>query len=165
MSELSRIKVLRILNVVSLIVIVILLFHFRERFAAMIHPSAKELIENPAQELHEGTWINSQPLKMSKLRGKVIVLDFWTFQCINCQHILPTLNKWSSKYQDRDIVFIGVHTPETKGEEDLLSLQKFARENHIDYPIVTDNSYSTWNRYKVQFWPSTYLIDKKGVIR
>ncbi len=158
-------KIFVTLNTISAIVIVVLLFHHRERFYAMVHPRGKELVQNFAPELAAGSWINSEPLKLSDLKGKVVVLDFWTFDCINCRHVLPVINDWFEKYSNRGVVIIGVHTPETAEEENLSSLQSFIKEWKIKYPVLTDNAYHTWNRYSTQFWPSTVLIDKKGMIR
>ena len=165
MEQQKKQKVFRTLNVIALVVIVGLLFHYKERFYAMIHPKGEELIQNSAPQFAEGLWLNSKPLMLSELRGKVVVIDFWTFDCINCRHVLPTLNEWFQKYGEKDVVFIGVHTPETSEEENFKALQKFVLDSKIRYAILTDNDYTTWNRYKVQFWPSTFLIDKKGMIR
>ena len=131
----------------------------------MMNPKSKVLVQSTAPELAEGKWINSEPLALSNLKGNVVVLDFWTFDCINCRHVLPSLNEWFQKYHDKGVVMIGVHTPETSAEEKFSSLQSFVKQAELLYPVVTDNSYQTWNRYKVQFWPTVVLIDKKGTIR
>jgi thiol-disulfide isomerase/thioredoxin len=158
-------RIFIILNVAAALVIVVLLFLHRDRFVAMLYPKGKELLEITTPALTEGHWLNSGPLVLSQLKGKVIVLDFWTFNCMNCRHILPLLNAWNQKFRGDSLIIIGVHTPETKEEENFTSLQAFVNQWKIEYPIVTDNTYQTWNRYKAQFWPTTYLIDKNGTIR
>ena len=155
----------RTLNIIALAIILVLVFQYKERFYAMMNPAGEKLVQHPAMEFAEGTWLNSRPVKLSDLQGKVVVVDFWTFDCINCRHVLPTLNEWYSKYKEKNVVFIGVHTPETTREESLDALKQFIDDWKIEYPVVTDNNYTTWNRYNVQFWPSTFLIDKKGTIR
>jgi thiol-disulfide isomerase/thioredoxin len=132
---------------------------------AMVAPRSKVLVENVAPELAPGSWINSPPLTLASLRGKVVVIDFWAFQCINCRHVLPKFQSWYNKYHNKDVVFIGIHTPETAEERDLPSLRKFVEDNNISLPVLADNSYKNWDQYNVEFWPSTFLIDKKGVIR
>ena len=165
MEQKRKQKLFRVLNIIAFAIVIVLVFHYRERFYAMMHPKGKELIQNIAPELAEGKWVNSEPLMLSGLKGKVIVLDFWTFDCINCQHVLPSLSTWFERYHDKGVVIIGVHTPETTEEEDFSSLQSFVKQWKISFPVVTDNSYQTWNRYNVQFWPSVVLIDKEGLIR
>ena len=158
-------KIFRVLNGIAFLIILFLLFNYREKFYAMIHPRGEELVQHSSPELAEGQWLNSPPLKLSELKGKVVVLDFWTFNCINCRHVLPTLNEWVQRYGSDSVIFIGVHTPETDEEGDLTSLKKFVEKWKVTYPILIDNNYRTWNRFSVQFWPSTFLIDKKGMIR
>jgi len=153
------------LNFLAIMAILALLLIFRERFLAMVAPRGKVLVENQAPELSPGEWINSPPLTLASLKGKVVVIDFWAFECVNCRHILPKFQSWYNKYRDKNVVFIGIHTPETAEERDLPSLHKFLSENNITVPVLADNSYRNWDRYNVEFWPSTFLIDKKGVIR
>ena len=165
MEKVKKQKIFRLLNLVALFVIAALLLNYSGQFFAMMHPKGEELVRNTAPEIAEGSWLNSEPFRISELKGKVVVIDFWTFNCINCRHVLPTLNDWFQRYAEKNVVFIGVHTPETAEEENIGSLQKFVRDWKIKFSVVTDNDYRTWNRYKVQFWPSTFLIDKKGTIR
>ena len=129
----------RTLNIIAAVAIIVLLFHYKERFYAMMHPAGEDLIQNPAMEFADGTWFNSKPVTLSDMKGKVVVVDFWTFDCINCRHVLPTLNEWYEKYKDKNVLFIGVHTPETEHEENAAALEKFIAEWKIQYPVVTDN--------------------------
>jgi len=110
-------------------------------------------------------WINSDPLKLADLKGKVVLVDFWTYSCINCQRTLPYLTKWDAKYKDQGLVIIGVHTPEFAFEKDLENVQRAVRVAGINYPVALDNDHGTWNNYNNEYWPAEYFIDKKGEIR
>lgn len=158
-------RIARILNVLGLIVIVTLLVIHKDRFKAMMNPAGKEIVGQTAPEFDDGVWINSEPLSLQQLSGRIVVVDFWTFKCRNCVNVLPTLNVWHEKYKDRGVVVVGVHSPETKEEANTELLRQFVVKAHIKFPIVTDNSFVIWNRYRAQFWPSTYIIDQQGVIR
>jgi thiol-disulfide isomerase/thioredoxin len=122
-------------------------------------------IGQPAPEISEGEWLNSLPLHLSELRGKVVLLEFWTFACSNCRNTLPYLRKWNAIRTGGKFEIIGVHTPELKRERDLNVLHLETEELGITWPVVTDNEYATWNAYHQQYWPVIYLIDKRGTIR
>jgi peroxiredoxin len=113
----------------------------------------------------EDEWINSKPLKLSELRGRVVVLHFWTFGCINCQHNYPALKRWQKTFSKRGVTIIGVHTPETSRERKIENVRTSAEENGLKYPIVFDKDASTWKTWGNRWWPCTYLIDKKGFVR
>ena len=120
----------------------------------------------PAPEIIPGgEWINSKPLQISSLRGKVVLVDFWTYTCINCIRTLPFLKDWNEKYKDKGLVIIGVHSPEFEFEKNVNNLRKAISDYEIIYPVVQDNDFSTWNVYSNQYWPAKYLIDKNGEIR
>ncbi|TSC87713.1 MAG: hypothetical protein G01um101416_393 [Microgenomates group bacterium Gr01-1014_16] len=120
----------------------------------------------PAPELIPGgQWFNSQPLKLSDLKGKVILIDFWTYTCINCIRTLPYLKSWDEKYRDKGLVIIGVHTPEFEFEKNPANVQKAITDFGLKYPVMQDNDYATWNAYQNRYWPAKYLIDKDGRIR
>lgn len=111
-------------------------------------------------------WLNpDKPFTLKSLRGKVVLIDFWTNQCINCIHTLPYITKWYDKYKDQGFVVVGVHTPELAYERTTESIQKAIELYGIHYPIAQDNNYATWNAYNNQYWPAEYLIDAKGNIR
>ncbi|MEK6848942.1 MAG: redoxin domain-containing protein, partial [Nanoarchaeota archaeon] len=112
-----------------------------------------------------GEWLNSEPLTLSQLRGKVVLLDIWTYSCINCIRTLPYVTNWWSKYKDAGLVIIGVHTPEFDFEKDPSNVQKAITKYGIEYPVMQDNNYATWRAYKNQYWPRHYLIDIDGFIR
>lgn len=110
-------------------------------------------------------WINSEPLKILELKGKVVLVDFWTYTCINCIRTLPYLREWDRKYRDKGLVIIGVHTPEFEFEKELENVQKAVEKYELKYAVVQDNDYATWRAYKNRYWPHKYLIDKDGYIR
>ena len=120
----------------------------------------------PAPELTNTTWLNvDSPLRLADLRGKVVALEMWTFGCINCQHVMPSLKTWDQTYRDQGLVIIGNHYPEFSFEEDLSNLQNAVAEYEIQYAVAQDNDGATWKAYKNQYWPALYLIDKKGHLR
>ncbi|MGE4313783.1 MAG: thioredoxin family protein [Pseudobdellovibrionaceae bacterium] len=109
-------------------------------------------------------WINSDPLTLQKLKGKVVLVDFWTFSCINCLRTLPYLTKWYDTYKDDGFVIVGVHAPEFGFEKKRENLEKSLDKNGITYPIAQDNNFATWKAYKNKYWPAHYLIDKNGKV-
>ncbi|MBI4973608.1 cytochrome c biogenesis protein DipZ [Candidatus Roizmanbacteria bacterium] len=112
-----------------------------------------------------GEWFNSKPLTLTELKGKVVIIDFWTYTCINCQRTFPYLKEWWRKYKDNGLVIIGVHAPEFEFEKDKNNLAKAIADFGLTYPIVQDNEFSTWRAYDNHYWPAKYIIDKDGVIR
>lgn len=110
-------------------------------------------------------WLNTNhPITLQSLKGKVVLVDFWTNQCINCIHTLPYVTKWYDTYKDSGFVVIGVHTPELAYERTVSSIQTAIQNYAIHYPIAQDNNYATWNAFNNQYWPAEYLVNKKGVI-
>ena len=110
-------------------------------------------------------WINSQPLTFESLRGKVVVIDFWTYSCINCLRTLPYIKAWNEKYKDSGLVIIGVHTPEFPFEKDESNVRKATRDLGVTYPVAMDNDYRIWRNFNNQYWPAHYFIDATGKIR
>jgi thiol-disulfide isomerase/thioredoxin len=108
------------------------------------------------------TWLNSAPLDLTQLRGKVVLVDFWTFDCINCAHTLPHVKDWYARYRDKGLVVVGVHTPEYAFEHDTANVRRAIRRYGIDYPVAQDNQYATWKAYGNEYWPAVYLIDQNG---
>ena len=120
----------------------------------------------PAPELTNDTWLNvDAPLRLADLRGKVVIVEMWTFGCINCQHVMPALKEWHSKYKDSGLVIIGNHFPEFSYEADLANLKDAVVRDDIQYAVAQDNNGETWRAYKNNYWPALYLIDKQGHIR
>ena len=110
-------------------------------------------------------YINTDTLKIADLRGKVVLVDFWTYTCINCIRTFPFLTEWDRKYRDKGLVIIGVHTPEFEFEKKKENVVQATERYGIAYPVVQDNEYATWSAYRNRFWPRKYLIDQDGFIR
>jgi len=118
-----------------------------------------------APELTNQTWVNSEPLRLSALRGKVVLLNFWTFGCYNCKNVLPYVRQWHDAYKDQGLVSIGVHFPEFSYEANLDNLKNAAAQLGVTWSIAEDNDGATWRAYRQRYWPTIYLIDKQGHIR
>jgi thiol-disulfide isomerase/thioredoxin len=110
-------------------------------------------------------WLNSRPLRAADLRGKVVLVDFWTYTCINWRRTLPFLRAWEQKYRDHGLVVIGVHTPEFSFEKDVDNVRRIAKQQKVDYPIAIDSDYAIWNTFNNHYWPALYLVDAQGRIR
>jgi len=118
-----------------------------------------------APDLAAGNWINSEPLKLKDLRGRVVLIDFWTFGCLNCRNTLPSIKSWHERYRDKGLTVVGVHSPEFDYEKKAENLRREVASLEIRYPVVSDNDYQTWDAYNVGAWPTIFLIDKQGRIR
>jgi thiol-disulfide isomerase/thioredoxin len=110
-------------------------------------------------------YVNTNPIKLSDLKGKVVLVHFWTYTCINCIHTIPHLNDWYAKYASKGFVIAGVQTPEFEFEKDINSVKEAVKEFKIKYPVIQDNNYGTWNAYGNRYWPRDYLVDSEGYIR
>jgi thiol-disulfide isomerase/thioredoxin len=109
-------------------------------------------------------WFNSAPLNLSDLRGKVVLVDFWTYGCINCVNTLPHVTELYAKYRDRGLVVVGVHTPEFPFEHSAANVQAALKRHGITYPVAQDNESRTWDAYQNRYWPAQYIIDQNGRI-
>lgn len=118
-----------------------------------------------APDITNETWLNSAPLYLGDLKGKVVMVEFWTFGCYNCRNVEPYVKQWHQKYAGQGFVVIGVHSPEFSHEREVENVKRYLREHDIRFPVPIDNDFSTWNRYGNRYWPAMYLIDKQGVIR
>jgi thiol-disulfide isomerase/thioredoxin len=110
-------------------------------------------------------WLNSQPLTVDGLRGKVVLINFWTYTCINWLRQLPYVRAWAEKYKDQGLAVIGVHTPEFEFEKNIDNVRRASTEMRIDYPIAVDNDYAVWRAFGNRYWPTLYFIDTQGRIR
>ena len=130
-------------------------------------PPAREIAEGPlaADPVGIYAWINSEPLTLEQLRGKVVLVDFWTYTCVNCIRTFPYLKLWHSRYADDGLVILGIHTPEFEFEKNYWNVLEATEENGIAWPVAQDNDFATWDAYENRFWPAKYLIDQDGVIR
>ncbi len=119
-----------------------------------------------AAELNNEVWLNTdRPLRLSELRGKVVLLDMWTFGCINCRNVIPSLRDWHGKYTDQGLVVIGNHYPEFDYERDLDNLKEALVRLDVLYAVAQDNDGGTWRAYRTRYWPTLFLIDKHGHLR
>ncbi len=110
-------------------------------------------------------WLNSAPLDAAALKGKVVVVDFWTFLCSNCQAALPYVRKLDADFRAKGLVTIGVHTPELAPERDLANVKKAVARLNVQYPVAVDPEFTIWNRFNNRYWPSIYIFDKTGKLR
>jgi thiol-disulfide isomerase/thioredoxin len=120
-------------------------------------------------ELQNEVWLNSEPLHLADLQGKVVIINFWTFGCINCKNVLPSLRTWHKEYADEGLVIIGVHTPEFDYESDIDNVRDALVRLDVQYPVAIDNDWQAWRSYKKPFgqryWPTKYFVDKTGNVR
>lgn len=126
-------------------------------------PAAMKIPAPELQGIEE--WINSKPIALKDLKGRVVVLHFWAFGCINCIHNYPAYAAWHKELADKGVTVIGVHTPETEGEKKIDSVRKKVADNSMTYPIAVDTAAQTWAAWVNRWWPSVYLIDKSGQVR
>src|SRR5690349_3910039 len=129
--------------------------------------TAKATLTSPelASFRNAAAWINTAPLSPSALSGKVVLVQFWTFTCINWLRTLPYVRAWSEKYRDAGLVVIGVHTPEFTFEHDLENVRRSTAAMKLTYPVAVDNEYAIWRGFKNQYWPALYLLDGAGRVR
>jgi thiol-disulfide isomerase/thioredoxin len=136
-------------------------------FRATIHPAAADLpVEGVMPSLGGANeWLNSGPLSAVGLLGKVVLINFWTYTCINWLRTLPYVRAWAEKYKDHGLVVIGVHTPEFAFERNVENVRRAAKDMHIDYPIAIDSTYAIWTAFDNHYWPALYFVDAQGQIR
>jgi len=136
-------------------------------FMVMLSTSQANANDQMPDLVTSGTpqWLNSSPLTREILRGKVVLVEFWTYGCRNCLNTLPYVKTWADKYRPEGLVVVGVHTPEFPFEKDKSNLERKIRELGITFPVLMDNQYEIWNAYRNQYWPAQYLVDKQGRIR
>ncbi|RZL95127.1 MAG: thioredoxin family protein [Variovorax sp.] len=110
-------------------------------------------------------WLNSPALTLQGLAGKVVLVDFWTYSCVNCVNTLPHVVRWYERYKDQGFVVVGVHTPEFPFEKSTSNVETALQRFNIRFPVAQDNRYATWKAYNNQYWPAFYLVDKGGRVR
>ncbi len=110
-------------------------------------------------------WLNSEPLRIADLKGKVVLVQFWTFACINCQRTLPSITRWHQQYAAQGLSVIGIHTPELAFERDLNNVRRALAQNRITYPVPIDAQFKTWSAYNNRYWPHLFLADRDGFLR
>ena len=110
-------------------------------------------------------WLNSPPLTAAGLRGRVVLVEFWTYSCINWLRTLPYVRAWAEKYKDQGLVVIGVHAPEFEFEKNVDNVRRAAKDMRVTYPIAIDSGHAVWSAFENQYWPALYFVDAKGRIR
>jgi len=122
-------------------------------------------VGQPAPEITGGPWINSEPLSLTGLRGRVVFVEFWTYGCFNCNNVIPQLTSWYERYSQAGLTIIGVHSPEFLWERSYDRVAAAVRERNIRYAVVQDNDFAIWKRFGTWAWPTAVLVDRRGVIR
>lgn len=137
--------------------------------ADTIPTSPDTALSSPAGMLPEflgiSQWLNSAPLAIADLKGSVVLVQFWTFACINCQRTLPYITRWHRQYAAQGLKVIGIHTPEFAFERDINNIKRALRQHKITYPVPVDNEFKTWKAYNNQYWPHLFLADRRGLLR
>lgn len=110
-------------------------------------------------------WLNSAPLTIASLKGSVVLIQFWTFACINCQRTLPHIVRWHQQYASQGLRVIGIHTPEFAYERDINNIRRAIQQHQINYPVPVDNNFKTWSAYSNEYWPHLFLADRQGVLK
>lgn len=121
--------------------------------------------EKAPEVIPGGQWLNSAPLNLADLKGKVVIVNIWVYSCVNCHNSLPTLKAWYAKYKNQGLEIVGVHTPEFESDKPLANVAASLKRDGVTWPVVQDNQNATWNAYQNSYWPAFYLIDRKGIIR
>ncbi|HEY2955678.1 MAG TPA: redoxin domain-containing protein [Candidatus Eisenbacteria bacterium] len=131
--------------------------------AAAAKPASPVGAKAPA--IASSHWINSRPLGSKDLEGKVVVVEFWTFACINCMRTIPAMRRLHALLPRDEVAIVGVHSPETDRERELVHLEDAVRSLDIDYPIAVDNDFRLWRGFQNRYWPALYVLDKHGIVR
>ena len=126
---------------------------------------ANEQLNRAAPSIASPLWINSAALRNDDLRGKVFLVEFWTFDCYNCRNVEPYVKQWYKKYHQQGFEVIAVHSPEFSHEKIPANVRAYVERNGIGYPVAIDNDFSIWKRFNNHYWPAMYLVDKKGNVR
>src|SRR5215475_10599881 len=151
------------ISIIAFVLLVIAALTLRPDLGAQA--AAPDSTGRPAPEWQVSPqWINSSALQLADLRGKVVLVDFWTYSCINCLRTIPYLNQWNERYRDRGLVVVGIHTPEFEFEGLHSNVAAAVKRLDIRFPVALDNDYATWYRYENIAWPAFYLIDREGRI-
>lgn len=122
-------------------------------------------VSGPAPDILSDTWLNTAPQKISGLRGKAVLVEFWTFGCWNCRNVEPYIKQWHARYKDAGLEIISVHAPEFDNERNPDNVRNYVAKAGIKYAVAIDNDFANWNRYHNRYWPTLYLVDKRGELR
>jgi len=133
--------------------------------ASYLPVSQAAMSAKAAPEIISDTWINSTPKSLMDLRGHVVLVEFWTFGCWNCRHVEPHVKQWFERYKRDGLDVIAVHAPEFERERAIENVRAYVAAENITYPVAIDNDFANWKRYENEYWPTIYLIDKRGMLR
>jgi thiol-disulfide isomerase/thioredoxin len=118
-----------------------------------------------APEITGGPWFNSEPLSLAGLRGRVVLVEFWTYGCVNCRNVIPHVRAWHERYGATGLTVVGVHSPEFTWERSAERVREATRRLGVAYPVVQDNDHAIWERFTIRAWPTVVLVDRRGVVR
>ncbi|MCI0505030.1 MAG: redoxin domain-containing protein [Gammaproteobacteria bacterium] len=118
-----------------------------------------------APDISADQWINSEPLSWDALQNKVVIVEFWTFECYNCRNVEPYIKSWYEKYRQQGLEIVAVHSPEFERERDINNVQRYVKDHGITYPVAIDNDFEIWRRFSNRYWPAMYIVDKQGKLR
>ena len=118
-----------------------------------------------APDITSEQWLNSEPLNWSKLKNKVVLVEFWTFDCYNCKNVEPYVKSWYDKHKNKGLEIVAVHTPEFDHEKKLSNVKEYITDHGITYPVAIDNDFKIWRNFSNRYWPAMYIVDKKGIVR
>ena len=118
-----------------------------------------------APDITSKQWLNSSPLDWTALKDKVVLVEFWTFECYNCKNVEPYIKQWYDKYKNKGLEIVAVHSPEFDRERKLENVKEYIKDHGITYPVAIDNDFKIWKNYSNRYWPAMYIVDKKGTIR
>ena len=122
-------------------------------------------LKQPAPDISTEQWVNSKPLNWDSLQGKVVMVEFWTFECYNCKNVEPYIKSWYKKYNNKGFEIVAVHSPEFERERDINNVREYVKDHAITYPVAIDNDFKIWRRFSNRYWPAMYLVDEQGNIR
>lgn len=147
------------------VIIPVLIFALLAGLSNSLVARQPEQLSGQAPSISTETWLNSKGLTLSDLKGKVVMVEFWTFGCYNCKNVEPYIKQWYKRYQQQGFEIVAVHSPEFAHERDINNVRNYVNENNIRYPVAIDNDFAIWKRYKNRYWPVMILIDKQGRLR
>ena len=122
-------------------------------------------LKTPVPDISAKQWLNSQSLNWGALKGKVVMVEFWTFGCSNCKAVEPHIKSWYQKYQPEGLEIVAVHSPEFNHERNIDNVREYIKDHAITYPVAIDNDFAIWRRFSNRYWPAMYIVDKQGMIR
>lgn len=150
-------------SVIYLLLMLSVIAIFNQQTLNVSH--AKSLLNLPAPSFHSSQWLNTKALNNKALKGKVVLVEFWTFGCYNCRNVEPYVKDWYRKYHQQGLEVVAIHSPEFPHEARIENVKKYLLKNNINYPVAIDNDFAIWKRFNNRYWPAMYLMDKKGVLR